>query len=163
MNKIPSSELKTKLLECCHSEHWAKCLCDLAPFNDLDDLKEKSENIWNQCKETDWLEAFKAHPQIGDIKTLEAKYASTKETSQSEQAGVKDAQLEVLKALKKYNDDYLKKFGFIFIVCATGKSASEMLELLKSRIDNTRSQELINAKNEQNKITHIRLEKLWLE
>ena len=104
--------------------------------------------------------AFEAHPKIGDIKSLKAKYASTEALASGEQAGARVAPEAVLQRLKDGNDAYLHKFGFIFIVCATGKSAEQMLELLEQRLPNSREQELRIAAEEQAKITHIRLDKL---
>ena len=107
------------------------------------------------------MEAFTHHPKIGDLKSLEEKFAATKHLAVEEQSGVDHSSIEVLKQLQEYNHIYEKKFGFIFIVCATGKSADEMLSLLQQRLSNDRSDELKIALNEQNKITHIRLKKLF--
>jgi OHCU decarboxylase len=110
--------------------------------------------------EADWLEAFAAHPLIGDVDSLRAKYAATKTLAAGEQSGVASAGEATLAALAEVNRAYRDKFGFIFIVFATGKSAAEMLAILKSRIDNSREQEIRNAAVEQMKITRLRLQKL---
>jgi len=105
--------------------------------------------------------AFEAHPQIGDINSLRQKYAATKKMAAGEQNSVNDASESVLTSLVKGNQDYLNKFGFIFIVFASGKSAAQMLSLLQTRLVNSRTQELENAAAEQNKITLLRLKKLF--
>lgn len=108
----------------------------------------------------DWLQAFDAHPKIGDVTSLKKKYANTHSLASGEQSATAAADESVLQRLKNGNDAYADKFGFIFIVCATGKSADEMLALLEARLPNTRAQEIENAAREQAKITHIRLDKL---
>jgi 2-oxo-4-hydroxy-4-carboxy-5-ureidoimidazoline decarboxylase len=107
------------------------------------------------------LEAFEHHPKIGDINSLKEKYPNTKEWASDEQAGINVASEEVLHAVAKGNEDYEKKFGYIFIVCATGKSAGEMRQILESRLMNNPDEEIQIAAEEQNKITKLRLEKLF--
>ena len=110
---------------------------------------------------SDILEAFSHHPKIGaNIETLRAKFQQTAGWSASEQASVSQASDAVLQALAQGNIDYEAKFGYIFIVCATGKSAAEMLNLLQARLVNTPADEIKLAAAEQAKITRIRLEKL---
>lgn len=107
-----------------------------------------------------WLEAFTSHPKIGDIQSLRMKFAGNKEWSGGEQAGVTDADEAVLQRLAAGNDEYEQRFGYLFIVCATGKSAAEMLSILESRLPNDEATELGIAAGEQRKITHLRLAKL---
>jgi 2-oxo-4-hydroxy-4-carboxy-5-ureidoimidazoline decarboxylase len=107
------------------------------------------------------LEAFTHHPKIGDAKSLAEKFATTKEWASNEQSGVNEASILTLNKLAEGNKAYEEKFGYIFIVCATGKSASEMLSLLESRITNTPEVEIEIAMREQNKITHLRIDKLF--
>jgi 2-oxo-4-hydroxy-4-carboxy-5-ureidoimidazoline decarboxylase len=121
---------------------------------------EDAEEQWYECTEADWLEAFTHHPKIGDIDSLKKKFASTATWAAGEQSGAAAASQKVLEDLAKGNDDYEKKFGFIFIVCATGKTAEEMLQLLQDRLPNKKEDELKIAMDEQNKITKLRLEKL---
>jgi len=117
--------------------------------------------VWARCGEADFLEAFSHHPKIGDVRDLEKKFASTAQWSEGEQGNaVASAQREVLEALKVGNEAYEQQNGFIFIVCASGKSAAEMLALLNARLPNKRTTELQNAAEEQRKITQLRLEKL---
>ena len=119
-----------------------------------------NDKIWNQLCEQDYLEAFSQHPMIGKLDSLKKKFAASSDWASAEQQGANNAPTEVLTALSKGNHDYLQKFGFIFIVCASGKSAGQMLSLLEQRLDNNRQTELNIAATEQNKITNLRLKKL---
>ena len=129
-------------------------------FSSDDELMKRAENVWADLAEADYLEAFLAHPRIGDVDSLRQKYANTKAIAGGEQAGVDSADESTLQRLSAANDEYFDKFGFIFIVCATGKSAKQMLEILEARLPNDRDEEVANAAAEQLKITKIRLEKL---
>lgn len=130
------------------------------PFKNESHLFSSARKAWNQCEEGDYMEAFSHHPKIGDIDSLKEKYANTKTWASNEQSGVETADMATLEALQIENENYEKKYGFIFIVCATGKSAKEMLGLLKSRLKNPRGEEILIAAEEQAKITEIRLKKL---
>jgi 2-oxo-4-hydroxy-4-carboxy-5-ureidoimidazoline decarboxylase len=160
-NKMEKEEVTSMLSKCCGSSKWVSEMMKFFPFHSQNDLLQKAEEAWHtQCNEKDWLEAFTHHPKIGDIKSLEEKFASTKAWAGSEQAGVQKASKPIIEALAKGNEEYEKKFSFIFIVCATGKSSEEMLELLKERLTNNYKKELRIAMEEQNKITKLRLQKL---
>lgn len=130
------------------------------PFQNQAELFAAAEEIWFKLLPNDWLEAFAHHPKIGDLNSLRAKFASTRQWAEGEQARVSTASEEVLRALAEGNAQYENKFGYIFIVCATGKSAEEMLTILQSRLSNEHATELYLAAVEQSKITKIRLEKL---
>ncbi|MDB5246630.1 MAG: uraD [Segetibacter sp.] len=132
------------------------------PFKDLVDLEETAEEKWRECIELDWLEAFQHHPKIGDINSLKKKFASTAHLASNEQSSVNIASEKILEELAKGNEAYEKKFGYIFIVCATGKSAEEMLNILRSRLPNSAADEIEIAAEEQIKITKLRLEKLFV-
>ena len=160
LNDLPEEKFKEAFFQCCGCVAWVAQLAQLRPYSSVKDLKDKSDNIWFSCDEISWLEAFTHHPKIGDIESLEKKFAATKEFASAEQSGVHASSELVLHQLKEENDRYENKFGFIFIVCATGKSAEEMLSLLQERIKNDRSDELKIAITEQNKITHLRIAKL---
>jgi 2-oxo-4-hydroxy-4-carboxy-5-ureidoimidazoline decarboxylase len=116
-----------------------------------------ARNEWFGLTERDWLEAFSHHPKIGDRASLAARFPATHDLSAKEQSGVGSAQDDVITALAEGNEAYLERFGFIFIVCATGKSAEEMLALLRQRLGNERAAELRIAAEEQAKITALRL------
>ena len=130
------------------------------PFGSADALIAAARQEWFALDRADWLEAFTHHPKIGDTGSLRQRFARTAHLSKREQSGVQGAPDDVLDALAAENEAYLRKFGFIFIVCATGKSAAEMLELLRQRLPNTPDVEIAIAGGEQAKITELRLAKL---
>lgn len=160
LNQLNKETLKEEFLKCCGATKWADLLSTQTPFNSKEDLFEKSDSIWQNMSKEDYLEAFSQHPKIGDIESLAKKFANTKDWAENEQSGVNEATQEVIQELATYNEYYDNKFGYIFIVCATGKSAQAMLGMLKTRLKNEPDQELKVAVDEQNKITKIRLEKL---
>lgn len=163
-NKLGSEEASRLLKTCCGCGQWVKLLMEKFLFADEMALIKHAEEIWyNTCSKEHWLEAFTHHPKIGDVKSLQEKFAATQHLAGNEQAGVNVATQEVIEKLAKANADYEAQFGFIFIVCATGKTAVEMLRLLQDRLKNTYEEELNIAMGEQHKITIIRLKKLLNE
>ena len=160
LNTLDKIQLAAELIKCCGSLSWVKQMCDRFPVNTKEDLFENAEKIWMNCSKEDQLEAFTHHPKIGDIDSLKKKFASTAKWAAGEQSGASTANEEILLALSKGNKLYEDKFGFIFIVCATGKSAEEMLGMLQSRLANNPEEEIQIAADEQNKITKLRIEKL---
>ena len=146
--------------QCCTSETWIESMVGNRPYDSADALRLAADDNWRGLTEADYLQAFDGHPKIGDVGSLKAKYANTKELAAGEQSSVNEASDELIRALADGNTRYQEKFGFIFIVCASGKSAGEMLALLQARLPNKRDRELANAAEEQRKIFHLRLEKL---
>jgi len=159
-NQLPDSETESELFRCCGSKRWARQLTLTRPFENINQLFEAADRIWNSLSSENWLEAFGHHPRIGDVNELRKKFASTSSWAAEEQAGTSNATEEVLSSLSLGNKEYEDKFGFVFLVCATGKSAGEILSLLKARLQNQVDDELKIAADEQSKITKIRLEKL---
>lgn len=149
-----------ELMRCCGSSRWAEEILARRPYPSKDELLSTSDLLWQNLDKTDWLEAFSHHPKIGDVNSLREKFASTSTWAEGEQKGVQSADEATLNGLAQGNAEYEEKFGYIFIVCATGKSAAEMLALLQARLPNTAEAEIAVAMQEQNKITRIRLEKL---
>lgn len=160
LNQMPEPERAEALLKCCGSSQWVQKMQHFFPADDLVELLNDAEEQWYTCTEADWLEAFTHHPKIGDVASLTKKFASTAQWASGEQGAVANADTHTIEALAKGNEAYEVKFGFIFIVCATGKSAAEMLQLLEQRLPNTRETELKIAMEEQLKITQLRLQKL---
>ncbi len=160
LNNATAQDALKALMQCCTSATWVDKMVAARPFADENALVQAADKCWLGLSEADYLEAFDGHPKIGDVNSLRAKYANTKALASGEQGLVKQASDEVLEALGQGNDDYFNKFGFIFIVCASGKSAAEMLALLQARLPNDRQTELKNAAEEQRKIFQIRLGKL---
>lgn len=158
---LPAEDKKQMLFKCCSSDQWVKYMMDLLPYEDLVDVLEDAEQAWYNCEEHDWLQAFSHHPKIGDLSSLKLKFPGTASLAGEEQSGVSNAANETIELLASLNKEYENKFGFIFIICATGKSASEMVASIKQRITNDVATELQNAAEEQNNITKLRLEKLF--
>jgi len=159
-NRLPPAQARQALARCCVSRRWIAQLCAERPFASSDDLYEAAGRIWTGLEKADYLEAFEGHPKIGDPGSLRARYAATKLLAAGEQAGALAADEAELAALAAGNRAYEARFGFIFIVCASGKSAAEMLALLECRLTNAPAKELAIAAAEQAKITRLRLEKL---
>lgn len=159
LNNSDRFEVLNFFLQCCGCTKWIELMASSRPFRDKHDVLEKSNAIWNSIDNYFRVESFLHHPRIGDLKSLKKKYSGTMLTAESEQSGVSSASDEILKLLSDLNEEYEKKFGFIFLVCATGKSAEEMIRLMLQRLGNTFEQEIETAMNEQNKITNLRLEK----
>lgn len=160
LNSLKEDAARAELLRCCGSSRWADGMIARRPFASRSAVLSAADSVWAECGEKDWLEAFSHHPRIGGKDALRAKFAATKDWSAGEQAKAAQADDATLDALAKGNAEYEERFGFIFIVCATGKTASEMLALLCARLPNARPAELAVAAGEQAKITKIRLEKL---
>jgi len=160
-NNLTKNQALATLMQCCSASRWAEGIVELRPFASLSALQVSSQTVWAEMREQDFLEAFDGHPKIGDPDSLKKKYSTTKEIASSEQSGIKHAGDQIIDELASHNQAYLDKFGFIFIVCATGKTADEMLTGIKKRLLNHREQELTLAANEQQKITTIRINKLF--
>jgi 2-oxo-4-hydroxy-4-carboxy-5-ureidoimidazoline decarboxylase len=160
INNSAREDAVTFFLKCCGSESWINKMLSSRPFNTREELLKKSAEIWYSLEPSDWKEAFEHHPKIGDLKSLKEKYSVTKSIAANEQSGIDNADESILRELSELNEEYEKKFGYIFIVCATGKSADEMLSVIKLRIRNSPETEIKTAMEEQNKITKIRLEKI---
>jgi OHCU decarboxylase len=143
------------LLVCCGSHAWVTQMLASLPVPNAEQLHQLAESIWWSLQPEGWLDAFAAHPQIGQ--------QSSSKWSAQEQAGMSVASQQSAKAMADLNTAYSKKFGFIFIVCATGKTADEMRHLLEQRIANSPEHELRIAAGEQAKIIHLRLDKLLAE
>jgi len=166
LNLLSPNEATEELLKCCGSKYWASQLAAQRPFTSAAALLTKATQIWLSLEPHDWLEAFRSHPKIGENKkgVSDESQKSGDHTpdrwSEQEQAGVHHAKQETLDSLVELNGQYEAKFGYIFIVCATGKSSEEMLSMLQDRLENEAARELHIAANEQAKITELRLKKL---
>lgn len=160
LNVLPAEGASVAFSNCCTSHGWIDGMVAARPFFSLEQCHEVALSVWTGLGVQDFLQAFEGHPKIGDVTSLREKYARTKKLAAGEQSSVDDASEEVIQALAAGNTAYQQKNGFIFIVCATGKSALEILELLNQRLLNERAEELNNAAAEQAKITTIRIDKL---
>jgi 2-oxo-4-hydroxy-4-carboxy-5-ureidoimidazoline decarboxylase len=159
INAWPEDDAIESFRRCCGSTRWCREMDRARPFDSEAALFEAAERIWWELARTDWLEAFAAHPKIGDLDALRNRFAATAAWSAREQGGIEGARDEVLREFADGNRQYEETFGHIFIVCATGKTAEEMLALLRLRMTNDAGNEIRVAAAEQAKITRLRLEK----
>ena len=159
LNQGDSEQACIELLKCCGSSQWTEKMLAARPYNSVSHLLELEGQIWSDLGEVDYLEAFAAHPKIGASKPPD-NAKNTESWTSKEQAGMMSADEQTKLKLKTENQKYAEKFGYIFIVCATGKSASEMLEMLRIRLENSPETELEIAAGEQMKITNLRLNKM---
>lgn len=160
LNAMRPAEAREELTRCCGAHRWVERMLAARPFPSPKALFDAADRIWRDLNEHDYKEAFEHHPRIGDVESLRKKFASTANWASQEQAGAAAADEATLQGLAEGNKAYEAKFGHIFIVCATGKTAAEMLALLQARLPNDPATEVANAAEEQRKITRIRLEKL---
>src|SRR5215203_2777116 len=160
LNRLGAEEARAALLACCGSTRWAAEVAALRPFWDTGQLLNIAGRVWHELGREDWLEAFRAHPKIGESKAEKETGAEAGRWAEGEQSGARDASEQTRDALASANREYEERFGFIFIVCATGKTAEEMLGLLRARIGNDPESELRVAAEEQWRITELRLKKL---
>jgi 2-oxo-4-hydroxy-4-carboxy-5-ureidoimidazoline decarboxylase len=151
------SEARELLGECCGATRWVDAMLRRRPFGSHEAILAAARDVWWSLEPGDWREAFTHHPKIGDKAALRSKFAGTRALSESEQSEVASASEAVLDAFAEGNRDYEERFGYIFIVCATGKSAEEMLALLRARMVNDPTIEIRIAAEEQAKITALRL------
>jgi OHCU decarboxylase len=161
-NSVASEEAAQSILSCCGSHAWAQRMVARRPFDGSTALLEASREIWRSLDTDDWLEAFRSHPRIGESRAAPSAAAQSQEWSTQEQRQVTEGESAVRTALEQGNREYEERFGRIFIVCATGKSPEEILQILHRRLQNDEAVELQEAADEQQQITQIRLRK-WLE
>jgi OHCU decarboxylase len=152
LNRLDRAAAEAAFTRCCGSAAWARSLAAARPFASLDALVSAGDRIWRSLLPEDWLDAFAAHPKIGE--------QARSSWANREQSGMQSAGDGVRERLAAGNAAYLSRFGYIFIVCATGKTAAEMLANLEARLSNDPAIELRIASEEQRKISGLRLAKL---
>jgi 2-oxo-4-hydroxy-4-carboxy-5-ureidoimidazoline decarboxylase len=157
IDRAADTEARALLHACCGATRWVHRMMARRPFGSREAALEAARTEWFSLSREDWLEAFAQHPRIGDIEGLRKRFPQTRHLAAREQAGVAEAGEEILTGLAEANREYEQKFGYIFIVCATGKTAEEMLGLLRARLTNEPATEIRVAAREQAKITAIRL------
>ena len=160
LNVLGRAEAEHALLQCCGSRRWAQRVAAERPYQDLEALITRANDIWWSLQPNDWLEAFRSHPKIGEKKAAGLVSDKSRQWSGQEQSGVSNASQETVDSLATLNQAYEERFGFIFIICATGKTSEEMLAALRERLGNDTTRELTTAAAEQGKITELRLRKL---
>lgn len=159
LNALPADDAEAELLRCCGSTEWARRMAAARPFPSADAMMEASDATWWALRDEDWREAFSRHPRIGEARA-ERPAEGTEAWSRQEQRGMEAAGGDTRAALAAANRDYEARFGWIYLVCATGRSADEMLEMCRARLGNEPGTEMRVAAAEQAKITRLRLEKL---
>ena len=163
LNTAGEAGARAAFERCCGSTAWIDRMIAARPFADVASLYDRAATIGRGLADADWHEAFTHHPRIGDVESLRKKFASTAAWAENEQAGAVGTSDDALHAFQQANRDYEARFGYIFVVCATGRSAREMLEMLRARLANDPAAEIRIAAGEQMKITRLRLEKLLAE
>jgi OHCU decarboxylase len=153
LNAFEESQSREVLRSCCGSSRWAEQMTARRPFENAENVHSAAQDIWWSLDESDWLQAFACHPKIGEVKPVS-------DWSSQEQKGMATATADTADAIATMNREYQLRFGYIFIVCATGKPATELRDLLEQRLTNDPQRELLIAAAEQLKITHLRLDKL---
>lgn len=157
---MSTPDATAEFLKCCGATAWAREMAAARPFTDAEALFGEAEALFDRFSEDDWLEAFLAHPKIGEQKAAGAQSETAQNWSAEEQSQTQSAATGVMEKLAEANREYEQRFGFIFIVCATGKTADQMLSMLRQRLENPPAAELRIAAKEQKSITQLRLQKL---
>ena len=163
LNQLDEATARESLIRCFGAQRWVDAMLTSRPYADRAALHSAAARAARALTPEDWLEAFGHHPRIGDVAALREKFASTAAWAGAEQQGAATAPEAVLEALARGNRAYERRFGYIFIVCATGRRAEEMLALLEARLPNDPARELDVAAAEQMEITRLRLDKLLEE
>jgi 2-oxo-4-hydroxy-4-carboxy-5-ureidoimidazoline decarboxylase len=160
-NGLSAEEAENEIVTCCGSRVWARRMANRRPIANEALLLEASDEVWRSLNEQDWMEAFQNHPRIGESRTTESANRRSSEWSAHEQRRVSWEGDTVKDALAAGNQEYERRFGRIFIVCATGKTGAEILEILRNRLHNDGAAEMQEAAEQQRQITRLRL-KRWL-
>ena len=160
-NALPLEEAADEILPCCGSKGWARAMALRRPMRDGATVLVACDEVWKNLPSSDWMEAFRSHPRIAELRGPAAQSQRSAVWSETEQQKVSAADEDVKLALAEGNRAYEKRFNRIFIVCATGKSGPEILENLRRRLKNDDGAELQEAAEQQRQIAHIRLRK-WL-
>jgi 2-oxo-4-hydroxy-4-carboxy-5-ureidoimidazoline decarboxylase len=161
-NRLPVEQAISAILPCCASTAWAQGMAGRRPLPDETTLLTTSDETWENLGQSDWMEAFKSHPRIGESKPPQPAPSQSVAWSAQEQKEVEDAGGALRIALEEGNREYERRFDRIFIVCAAGKSAAEILQILQRRLQNDAATDLREAAEQQRQITQIRLKK-WLQ
>jgi OHCU decarboxylase len=156
LNRLSMRDAAAAFHSCCGSTRWIDAMLRSRPFDSADDVMAAADKAWEDTEPADWHEAFAHHPRIGEKKSAAEQSAIASGWSSEEQAGAAGAGEE----LARMNKQYEERFGHIYIVCASGRSAAEMLDMARRRMSNDRETELRVAAGEQHKITRLRLAKL---
>ena len=163
VDEISESTAAELLTDCCGSSRWVSEMVAARPFGSRDAVYSAADRIWNALSASDWVEAFEHHPRIGERTSALGQGERGAEWSSREQVGIETAGDDVRRALAAVNQEYEQRFGYTYIVCATGKTPEEMLDLARKRLRNAAAAEIRVAAEEQRKITRLRLQNLLEE
>jgi 2-oxo-4-hydroxy-4-carboxy-5-ureidoimidazoline decarboxylase len=158
---LPDHEARVLLETCCGSTAWVEGMVVRRPFGTVHVLVQTADDVWWSLQPDDWRDAFDHHPRLGEQSAAVAQAAPARAWSSEEQRGVSGATADVRQALADGNREYERRFGHIFLACATGQSAEALLALLRSRLRNDPATELRVAAGEQAKITRLRLQRMF--
>ncbi|QJR79548.1 2-oxo-4-hydroxy-4-carboxy-5-ureidoimidazoline decarboxylase [Alteromonas pelagimontana] len=159
LNNVSWQTANDWFTQTCAARRWSEKMTNGRPYNSLEAVNDAAQRHWATMEKEDFLEAFAAHPMIGDINSLRSKFANTRSMAANEQQGASVADEQTLSSLRDHNLTYQEKHGFIFIIFASGLDADTMLNALKTRINNSTNTEIQNAAVEQLKITQLRIVK----
>jgi OHCU decarboxylase len=154
---MPPDETVRQLLGSFASRKWAERVAGGRPYGDFAELLTACESAWKELAPADWLAAFAAHPRIGESG------GHAPESSDREQSGVRSAPAEMMVALAEQNRRYEARFGYVFLISASGRTAGEILTAFRQRMRNDPAAELVVAADEHRKITRLRLERMLNE
>lgn len=160
LNALPPDRAANAFRSCCGSRNWVMGMVANLPFASVDAMLDASDDIWKQLDAEDWREAFAHHPRIGERRPTPIHNPVAVQWSAGEQANVAGAEPSVQDQLAVVNRAYESRFGYLFIVSATGKTAEEILAIARQRLQNEPAKELRIAAEEQRQITNLRLQKL---
>ena len=158
LNLLHEIQAERRLLACCGSRAWARGVAAARPFYSFEEVLAASDRVWSRLTPDDWLEAFARHPRIGD--GAPSPRTTSEHWSDREQARARSGSAATLAELAELNAEYEERFGHVFLICATGKKADEILDSARARLNNDPETELRIAAEEQRRITHLRLRKL---
>jgi 2-oxo-4-hydroxy-4-carboxy-5-ureidoimidazoline decarboxylase len=163
LDAMPEGAAAALLAECCGSSRWVRAMVARRPFGRRERVRSAAEEIWRSLDPADWKEAFAHHPRIGEERSAAPQGPQGRAWSRAEQAGMRQAGDQVRAALASANREYERRFGYGYLVCATGRTADELLAMARERLGNEPGRELAIAAEEQRKITALRLERLLRE
>lgn len=162
-NALDEASARKGLARCCGAPAWVDGMIAARPFADVEAMHARARALWSGLDAVAWKAAFAHHPRIGDREAMRAKFGGGWSAGEQSGAAAGAASEETIQALVDGNREYERRFGHIFIVCATGKSADEMLALLRARLDHAPDREIRIAADEHAKITDLRIDKLLNE
>lgn len=160
LDAMASDRAAQLLGDCCGATRWVSAMVARRPFGSMERVLTASDEIWRSLGPDDWREAFSHHPRIGGRGSAARQSERGAAWAAGEQAGVGGAADDTRRALERVNQEYEQRFGYIYIVCATGRAAEDLLADATARLSNDPETELAVAAEEQRKITRLRLEKL---